>query len=99
MSGFDIAMHTGTLCPTKRRSCRIRYALGRQLRWKKVANRQRCETAASPQGHVDRFVPAVGCRAYLMRVENVSELSAPFAWIAKFAAKNGWKNVPAASPW
>ena len=34
---------------------------------------------------------------YLSRVENVSEPSAPLAWILRFAAKNGWNDVPAAS--
>jgi hypothetical protein len=48
-----------------------------------------------PHGH-----PAATDRRYLIRVENVSEPSAPFACSSRFAAKNGWNEVPAASsPW
>ena len=36
-------------------------------------------------------------RRYLIRVENVSEPSAAFACSSRFAAKNGWNDVPAAS--
>jgi len=41
--------------------------------------------------------PAATFHCYLSRVENVSEPSAPLAWIVRFAAKNGWNDVPAAS--